>query len=774
MPAEDSILGTICSMYEHDNSNIQNNQNIQNNNNHNSNANNSQIQSNISSSNNQNDRSRINSLDIQNIHNGQDNQNNLNGKKDSPPSSSSSSSSSTCGPSVVASNNIGNDDITGYRPSNSGTQSAETNAHSTTQHHDSKNNGLITSSKDNTHDTNKTNSKNSPKTVSTHGSFANFLLGVPVACRDSLVSVKVSGWETCSEGFQKPYTKFTINYSCRGDEWIYLDDRRRMRSMSGGDSGVVRSAGSSGERAVGVGDSRLDAQNDLNGTTNDPRNTTTAATAATAAAATAAAAAAMATVAAAVDPCAHLPSSGDENGVSAPQGSVPLIVPDPASNPASNPSSVPPPVPSLASSSGFALVAPAPSPLPVAAPPVSAPPVAVSVAAVAPKKSGKKGSKKAITAKKGTPSLSASGVSAVGAVGAVAAVDSVAAADVGVDMVGVLKPVDVTAPAATPSSSSSSSSSFLPPAPPLSIPSSLPRSLRPSLPSPYPPYTSLPPSLSFSLSPSTSATSTPECSPECSTEYSSEHSPKNIIEPEHYPLNQDNSNYDCEGDDRGDNGHRGPTGCKDNNLSNNTNGKIMNGTLYEGVHMNGTNVDESDRIDSKRGRYKEKIDRERERERDREEMERMERMEIPELGLESQRRYSDFEILVSVLQRHYRGVILPPLPPKTWISQLQQQTQPHQLFAIQRQYELQLFLNSLLAHRTLRHSYELKIFLTPSKVGLNSFRLTFPLFSFDSHGRVVPIGRNKSIVKSSSEFLSGTYLIFLGKHVSIMMAYSHS
>ena len=129
--------------------------------------------------------------------------------------------------------------------------------------------------------------------------------------------------------------------------------------------------------------------------------------------------------------------------------------------------------------------------------------------------------------------------------------------------------------------------------------------------------------------------------------------------------------------------------------------------------------------------------------------------EIPDLDLESQRRYSDFEVLVSVLQKLYRGVILPPLPPKTWTSQLQQQTQPSQLFAIQRLSELQLFITSLLRHPVMKHSYELRMFLATSRVGLNSFRLTFPLFSFDSKGCVVPISRAKSIVRSSSEFISG-------------------
>ena len=122
---------------------------------------------------------------------------------------------------------------------------------------------------------------------------------------------------------------------------------------------------------------------------------------------------------------------------------------------------------------------------------------------------------------------------------------------------------------------------------------------------------------------------------------------------------------------------------------------------------------------------------------------------------ESQRRYSDFEVLVCVLQRLYKGIILPPLPPKTWLTQLQQQTLPSQLFAVQRQAELQLFLSAMLAHPIMRHSFELVMFLRTSRVGLNSFRLTFPLFTFDSSGGVIANYRNKNLVKSGSEFISG-------------------
>ena len=128
---------------------------------------------------------------------------------------------------------------------------------------------------------------------------------------------------------------------------------------------------------------------------------------------------------------------------------------------------------------------------------------------------------------------------------------------------------------------------------------------------------------------------------------------------------------------------------------------------------------------------------------------------------ESQRRYSDFEALVSVLQRLYRGVILPPLPPKTWLTQLQQQTQSAQLFAVQRMAELQLFLSALLAHPLMRHSFEVAMFLRASKGGLNSFRLTFPLFNFDSNGAVIASCKNKNLAKASTGYLSGELYLYL-------------
>ena len=132
--------------------------------------------------------------------------------------------------------------------------------------------------------------------------------------------------------------------------------------------------------------------------------------------------------------------------------------------------------------------------------------------------------------------------------------------------------------------------------------------------------------------------------------------------------------------------------------------------------------------------------------------------------LQSHRRYSDFELLVSVLRRLYRGVILPPLPQKNWATQLQQHTQPSKLLAAQRQAELQLFLSALLVHPVLRHSFEVILFLRASLAGLNSFRHTFSLLAFDSQGRVVAHHRNKNVVKSSTQFISGSSHLRILRH----------
>lgn len=122
---------------------------------------------------------------------------------------------------------------------------------------------------------------------------------------------------------------------------------------------------------------------------------------------------------------------------------------------------------------------------------------------------------------------------------------------------------------------------------------------------------------------------------------------------------------------------------------------------------------------------------------------------------ESYRRYSDFEILIIVLQKLYKGVILPPLPPKTWASQLQQQTQPSQVFAHQRQNEIQLFLNSILVHPILKYSYELRVFLICSKTGLSSFKNTLPILNFNREGQIILCGKNESLVRTGSDVLAG-------------------
>lgn len=89
--------------------------------------------------------------------------------------------------------------------------------------------------------------------------------------------------------------------------------------------------------------------------------------------------------------------------------------------------------------------------------------------------------------------------------------------------------------------------------------------------------------------------------------------------------------------------------------------------------------------------------------------------------IEVLRRYSDFELLSNVLNRFYPGVILAPLPPKAWNF-----TYNVDITTTQRSRELQLFLNSVIHHPLLRHTYELKAFLEASSSGFKAFRDLFP------------------------------------------------
>lgn len=84
------------------------------------------------------------------------------------------------------------------------------------------------------------------------------------------------------------------------------------------------------------------------------------------------------------------------------------------------------------------------------------------------------------------------------------------------------------------------------------------------------------------------------------------------------------------------------------------------------------------------------------------------------------RRYSDFELLVRILQKCNPGIILPALPPKSWWSENVEST------AQKRCHLLQLFLSDITQHPMLRLSYELKAFLEASSTGFKSFREMYP------------------------------------------------
>jgi hypothetical protein len=90
---------------------------------------------------------------------------------------------------------------------------------------------------------------------------------------------------------------------------------------------------------------------------------------------------------------------------------------------------------------------------------------------------------------------------------------------------------------------------------------------------------------------------------------------------------------------------------------------------------------------------------------------------------EVHRRYSDFEALLHILQKSYRGLIIPALPPKSWNFKMSE------AFINHRAKELKIFLNALLEHPLLQSSFELWTFLEASPKGLNSFKENFPLLS---------------------------------------------
>jgi hypothetical protein len=82
-----------------------------------------------------------------------------------------------------------------------------------------------------------------------------------------------------------------------------------------------------------------------------------------------------------------------------------------------------------------------------------------------------------------------------------------------------------------------------------------------------------------------------------------------------------------------------------------------------------------------------------------------------------ERRYSEFEAFVAVLQRSYKGLVVPPLPVKNWMP-----VAPSEPLIQQRSLEFQMFLDDLCAHPVLKCSFELQAFLQASSGGLKAFQ----------------------------------------------------
>ena len=92
---------------------------------------------------------------------------------------------------------------------------------------------------------------------------------------------------------------------------------------------------------------------------------------------------------------------------------------------------------------------------------------------------------------------------------------------------------------------------------------------------------------------------------------------------------------------------------------------------------------------------------------------------------DAQRRYSDFSFLVEVLGNRFRGVLIPPLPPKyehfldTKYHTSQNKTDH---VAQVRANDLSIFLKTLSRHPILGQSLEFMIFLQASSSGFSSYR----------------------------------------------------
>ena len=88
-----------------------------------------------------------------------------------------------------------------------------------------------------------------------------------------------------------------------------------------------------------------------------------------------------------------------------------------------------------------------------------------------------------------------------------------------------------------------------------------------------------------------------------------------------------------------------------------------------------------------------------------------------------ERRYSDFEALVAIMQKNHKGCVIPPLPEKQWGHNFLTTplTAAAESMVRQRALELQLFANDLMQHPMLRYSFELQVFLESSAAGFKAF-----------------------------------------------------
>jgi hypothetical protein len=117
-----------------------------------------------------------------------------------------------------------------------------------------------------------------------------------------------------------------------------------------------------------------------------------------------------------------------------------------------------------------------------------------------------------------------------------------------------------------------------------------------------------------------------------------------------------------------------------------------------------------------------------------------------------ERRYSDFESFASILHRNYRGLVIPPLPPKNWsVFSASDITRINQ-----RKHEFQMFLEDLVTHPVLKFCYELRAFLEASSSGYKAF---VELYSHvvDSHLVYAPDGltpHNTGVIKILSDGVS--------------------